>query len=102
MVVKIVVQLAIDSLSARQKAPKGNEMPDLDEREERIWDVTFATAWANTEILGALKRQFDGGDGTIMRRRASCERLADDAVNAYRSGRGGLRDYSPSMERHTS
>jgi hypothetical protein len=77
-------------------------MPNLNECETRIWEVTFATAWANTELLGAMKKHFEGGDGTIMRRRASCERLADDAVNAYRAGRGRLRDSSPPMQGHTS
>jgi hypothetical protein len=77
-------------------------MLEMSEREERIWEVTFATAWANTELLGAMKKHFEGGDGTIMRRRASCERLADDAVNAYRAGRGRLRDSSPPLEGRTS
>lgn len=76
-------------------------MPNFNEAEERIWEMTFATAWANTEILGALKRQFEGGDGTIPRRRASCERLADDAVNAYRAGRGRTQSAS-TLERHTA
>lgn len=74
-------------------------MADLTRREERIWDVAFATAWANTELLGVLKRQFEGSDGTIMRRRVSCERLADDAVNAYRAGRGRIRETTPSLEK---